>query len=277
MKYNVTDTKLNLVQEVKLNYKNIIYSCTNHVAEIQLNRPDALNAFNMDLITEIESALNTVKESPKTKILVFSANGRAFSAGADLIYFKSVLSNPKDLQKYIRKLNQVFFMIEQLPIPTLCVVQGFALAGGLELMLCCDVIIASRSAQFGDQHINFGLIPGGGSSRRLTERIGKQQAFELMISGRWMSSEEALKIQLIYKVVDDQELKDTVTEFTSNISSKSRASLSNIKTLINHSNYASRYVAISFENEMFIKYVSSHEDPSEGLNAFSEKRKPNFD
>ena len=77
--------------------------------------------------------------------------------------------------------------------------------------------------------------------------------------------------------MDDEELKDTVTEFTSNISSKSRASLSNIKTLINHSNYASRYDAISFENEMFIKYVSSHEDPSEGLNAFSEKRKPNFD
>ena len=123
-----------------MNYKNINYSCPNNIANIQLNRPDALNAFNMDLITELESALTEVKASQNIKLLIISANGRAFSAGADLIYFKSVVSDPKDLQRYIRKLNEVFFLIERLPIPTLCVVQGFALAGGLELMLCLSLI-----------------------------------------------------------------------------------------------------------------------------------------
>jgi len=260
-----------------LNYKNINYSCPNNIANIQLNRPDALNAFNMDLITELESALTEVKASQNIKLLIISANGRAFSAGADLIYFKSVVSDPKDLQRYIKKLNEVFFLIERLPIPTLCVVQGFALAGGLELMLCCDLVMAAKSAQFGDQHINFGLIPGGGSSKRLAERIGKQQALELMISGRWMDSEEALRTSLVYKVVDDADLETTVTDFAENINSKSRASLCNIKTLINHSNYAARDNSIAFENNMFVKYVSSHKDPLEGLNAFSEKRKPNFD
>lgn len=259
-----------------MDYKNIKYSSKGNIAEIQLNRPDALNAFNMDLITEIESAINDVKSSQTVKLLTITANGRAFSAGADLIYFKSVISDPKKLGAYIKKLNQVFFQIEKLPIPTLCIVQGFALAGGLELMLCCDLVIAAKSAQFGDQHINFGLIPGGGSSKRLAERIGKQQALELMISGRWMDSYEALQNRLVYKTVDDEELKDFVEEFTDNIKSKSRASLRNIKTLINHSNYAARDNAIAFENNLFIKYVSSHEDPLEGLNAFSEKRRPNF-
>ena len=263
--------------EITLIYKNIIYSCTKNTAEIKLNRPDALNAFNMELITEIESAIIEIKASQDIKVLILSSNGRAFSAGADLIYFKSIVSDQKKLQTYIKKLNQVFFLIEQLPIPTICVVQGFALAGCLEIMLCCDLVFAAKSAQFGDQHINFGLIPGGGSSKRLPERIGKQQAFELMISGRWMDSKEAKDTNLVYKVVEDQDLEQTVKEFTENIASKSIASLTNIKTLLNHSNYVTRDNAISYENNMFVKYVSSHKHPLEGLSAFSEKRKPNFE
>ena len=257
-------------------YKNISLNVSGALAEITLNRPKSLNALSGGLLVEMMHALEIVQNSKKLKLLKLSGNGRAFCAGADLLFFESIITDPKELANYIDTLNHVFVNMENLDIPTVSVVHGFALAGGLELMLSTDITLSSSSTRFGDQHINFGLIPGGGSTRRLEERIGKQSAIELMISGRWMDATEAEAKGLIYKTFADEVFNDEVDTFINNILDKSYGSLTRIKNIMNHSKHNSREDAIRFENNMFSNYVSTHNDPQEGLKAFKEKRAPNF-
>ena len=157
-----------------MDYSNIIYIKNDHIATITLNRPDAMNALSPDLLSELKHAISIVSVDQDLKALVIRGNGRSFCAGADLLFFDSAFENLSLLNPYIQLLNQCFLDLENLPIPTVAVVQGFALAGGLELAMACDMTIVSDEAKLGDQHANFGLMPGGGSTQRLPRRVGMQ-------------------------------------------------------------------------------------------------------
>ena len=169
-----------------MEYTNIKLEIENGVATIRLNRPDALNALNTEMAEELSGAIADVAKNEGVKALVVRGEGRAFCSGADLIFFESAFNDASQLTPYIKKLNDCFLQLEELPFPVISVVHGFALAGGMELMLACDMTIAAEDARIGDQHANFGLMPGFGSTQRLPRRIGMQRAMELLTTGKWV-------------------------------------------------------------------------------------------
>ncbi len=169
-----------------MEYTNIKLEKENSVATVRLDRPEVLNALNLELLTELSCAVTEVGKDEGVKALVVRGEGSAFCAGADLTYFETAFGAPDQLNEFIGQMNDCLFQLEELPLPVIALVHGFALAGGLELMLACDMTIAAEDACIGDQHVNFGLMPGGGSTQRLPRRVGMQRAMELLTTGRWL-------------------------------------------------------------------------------------------
>ena len=176
-----------------MDYINIKLSRETGVATVMLARPDALNALSPALLEELSDALSVVARDESLKALVLRGEGRAFCAGADLTYFDEAFKDPAHLPDYLQRINNTLFQLENLPIPVIAVVHGFALAGGLELMMACDMVLAADDARIGDQHVNFGLMPGGGSTQRLPRHVGMQRAMELLTTGRWLGGAEAVE------------------------------------------------------------------------------------
>ena len=194
-----------------------MYLKDNQVATITLNRPDAMNALSPDLLSELQYAISVASTDQDLKALVIRGNGRSFCAGADLLFFDSAFENLSLLNPYIQLLNQCFLDLENLDIPTVAVVQGFALAGGLELAMACDMTIVSNEAKLGDQHANFGLMPGGGSTQRLPRRIGMQRAMELLTTGRWLTGPEAVDWGLALRSTDEANLNAELESILSSL------------------------------------------------------------
>ena len=259
-----------------MDYTNIILETNDRVATIRLNRPDALNALNMDLLAEFSHAVTAVGEDETLKALVIRGEGRAFCAGADLLFFDTVFDEISRLPPYVRLLNDSLFHLEELPIPTIAVVQGFALAGGLELALACDMVLAAEDARIGDQHANFGLMPGGGSTQRLPRRIGMQRAMELLTTGRWLSGSEAVDWGLALRTVPGDDLDAELEALLGQLRDKSRTGLGWIKSVTRQGRDLPLRPGVDRENMAFIQYFATSPHPREGIQAFKEKRKPEF-
>jgi enoyl-CoA hydratase/carnithine racemase len=259
-----------------LEYTNIKLEIENSVATIRLNRPDALNALNQDLLDDLSGAISNVEKDESIKALVVRGEGRAFCSGADLTFFESAFNDASQLTPYIKKLNDCFFQLEQLPIPVISVVHGFALAGGLELMLACDMTLAAEDARIGDQHANFGLMPGGGSTQRLPRRIGMQRAMELLTTGRWLSGTEAAEWGLVLRAVPAESLDQELEELVAPLRSKSRPGLGWVKSVTRRGNDLPLGEGIALESDSFVEYSTTNSHPKEGIQAFKEKRQPRF-
>lgn len=181
------------------------------MSEIRLNRPGRLNAVHLELLNELEAAFaEAVRES---EAIVLGATGRSFCAGADLAALRRYVEEPAVLREFLETWERVCFGIERCPRPVVAAVQGFAVAGGLELLLCCDVIFAARSAEFGDLHVQNGLIPGGGGTVRLPRAIGLPRAMYMLLKPQTMSAEAARAIGLVSEVVEDGSLASAAREF----------------------------------------------------------------
>ena len=165
-----------------MTYERIILEKEDKVAKIILNRPQIHNPLDYKTAVEIEAALSEIEHDSNIKVLIIRGAGNTLSAGADLKYLKSVRNQPEQIAQFISKINQAFNHLEEISIPVIAVIKGYALAGGLELMLACDLCIAADDAVIGDQHSNFGLIPGGGGSQRLPRVIGARKAKSCSIS-----------------------------------------------------------------------------------------------
>ena len=259
-----------------MDYSNIMYLKENQVATITLNRPDSMNALSPDLLSELQYAISVSSIDQDLKALVIRGNGRSFCAGADLLFFDSAFENLSLLNPYIQLLNQCFLDLENLDIPTVAVVQGFALAGGLELAMACDMTIVSNEAKLGDQHANFGLMPGGGSTQRLPRRIGMQRAMELLTTGRWLTGPEAVDWGLALRSTDEANLNAELESILSSLRDKSRESLSWIKSITRQGRDLSVSSGIQLESSAFVQYLATSTHPREGIQAFKEKRKPDF-
>jgi enoyl-CoA hydratase len=257
-------------------YTNIKLAKENGIATLRLNRPGALNALSPELLAEFSHAVAGVAEDESIKALVVRGEGRAFCAGADLIFFQAAFNRPDQLTEYLRSLNGCLFQLEELPVPTIAVVHGYALAGGLELMLACDLALAAEDARLGDQHANFGLMPGGGSTQRLPRRIGMQRAMELLTTGRWLSGVEAAAWGLVLRAVPAASLDDELEKLAAPLRGKSRAGLGWIKSVARRGQDLPLRDGIALESETFVQYVITSPHPREGIQAFKEKRQPRF-
>jgi len=242
-----------------------------------LNRPDDMNALNPELGEVLLGHLKSLQKDPEVKVVVVTGNGRAFCAGADLKFFKGAVDSEdeKSIHDFLTTLYDAFNLIENMPKPVIAAVNGMALAGGLELVLACDLVVAAEDAKFGDAHANFGLIPGGGSSVRLPRKIGPTRAKEWLFTGAFHSAKELLDTGLVNKVVPDGELEGAVSELVETMAAKSPLSLSQMKALVNEGMNLDTDRALRMELLAFEAHLST-EDLKEGLTAFTEKRSPEY-
>ncbi len=245
-------------------------------AWITLNRPTALNSLTPGIGAGIDAALDEIERHPEVCAVVVTGNGRAFSAGADLKFIReSSGGDPHALQHFTRDLWRVLTRLEQFPRPVIAAVNGLALAGGIELVLCCDIVIAAESAKLGDAHANYGLIPGGGSSVRLPRKIGPTRAKALMFTGEFLPARDLMAMGLVNEVVPDGELSSAVERFVAKLANKSSLGLAHMKQLVDDGLNQPQDTALRLELLAFDLHTSS-EDMQEGLAAFEQKRTPQF-
>jgi enoyl-CoA hydratase len=259
---------------VPLEFKYILYEKSEDIATITINRPEALNAFNADVINEILQALEDVKADENVRVVVLTGAGeKAFSAGADIKAMKGMNAlKARELSQMGEKLCTA---LENLEKPVIAAINGYALGGGLEVAMACDIRIASENARMGQTEINIGLIPGWGGTQRLTRLIGATKAKELIFTGKMIDAKTAEQLGLVNMVVPQDKFRETVHQFALELAQKAPVALKVAKALINKGAEISLDAALALEREGF-GVVASTEDLQEGVSAFIEKRKPLF-
>ena len=257
-----------------MGFETIVLTIERGVATITLNRPQRLNALNRQMFRELEEAFGKVAVDSGARVLVITGAGdRAFAAGADIREF--VEMDPVAALDFSRNAQRIFRTLETMPKPTIAAVNGFALGGGCELMMACDIAYAADTAQVGQPEITLGIIPGAGGTQRLARLVGKQKAKELMMTGDMIQAEEALRLGLVCKVVPAAELMTEVGRLCERILGKGDVALRMVKEAIE----AGAQVDLPSGMEMEAKSWAvcfTTEDHAEGVRAFLEKRPPNF-
>lgn len=244
------------------------------VATLTVNRPNALNALNRSVLEQIAHVLREVRHDTSIRVLIVTGAGdRAFVAGADIAAMSKM--SAVDGLEFSRLGHRVMQTVEDLPIPTIAAVNGFALGGGCELALACDLIIASEKARFGQPEINLGLIPGFGGTQRLPHRIGQAKARELVMTGDMLDAKTALELGLLNQVVAPDQLIDAARSMAGKLLSKSAVALRQAKAALRASFTMEEDAGLRFEQEAFGVTFAS-EDRVEGTSAFVEKRQPNW-
>ena len=256
-----------------MDYNNILVEKEDHLAVITINRPKALNALNDETLTEIDKAFTELMEDGQTRVVIFTGAEKAFVAGADI---KELMEADGEKAKVISsKGNTLFRMIESSDLVSIAAVNGFALGGGCELAMACDIRIASEKAKLGQPEVNLGLIPGYGGTQRLTRLVGKGKAKELIFTADMVDAKDALKMGLVEKVVDPDKLMEKAKKMANKIISKGPIAVKLAKQAINFGSETSLPDGIAFEKEKFGQACET-EDKNEGTKAFLEKRNPEF-
>ena len=257
-----------------MTYKLIIYEKSEGIATITLNRPEALNAFSKESVEEVLQALEDAKNDEKTRVIVVTGAGeKAFSAGADIKAMAGMNAlKARELSLMGEKLCLAFENFEK---PVIAALNGYALGGGLEVAMSCDLRIASENARVGQTEVNIGLIPGWGGTQRLTRLVGATKAKELVFTGRIIDAKMAEQLGILNMVVPPDKFKETVRQFALDLAAKPPVAIKVAKALINKGADIGLDSAIALEREGF-GVVASTEDLQEGVKAFTEKRKPLF-
>ncbi len=243
---------------------------------ITLSRPEAYNAISAELIDQLGQALDRADNNPQVRVVVLTGTGKAFCAGADLKSALTDLDAPENsLVPFVKKAGDLLSRLRTFPKPVLAAINGVAVAGGLELALCCDIVIAAESARLGDGHTNFGLLPGGGGAVLLPRLAGIRRAKYILFTGDTFSASEMLDAGVVNQVVPDDQLREVTQALADKIASKSPLGMTLLKRMVNEGLEQSLETALRIEKETFETYQHSY-DLSEGLRAFVEKRKPEF-
>lgn len=253
------------------NFSFIKTSTDGAVGFIQLNRPEVLNALSLGLMTEVVEALESYDKNPGIRCIILHGNEKAFAAGADI----TEMANATTIDMLMRDQFQKWERIRKIKTPTIAAVSGFALGGGCELVMTCDIIICSETAQFGQPEINIGVMPGAGGTQRLTRAVGKTRAMEMVLTGRFISAKEAYDFGLVNKVVPVEFYLEEATAMAKMIAEKSPVAARLAKESVLNSFDTTIETGLEFERKNFYLLFSS-DDQKEGMKAFIEKRKPNF-
>ena len=244
------------------------------VGTITLNRPEVRNALDGETVAELESAFTELATT--ARVIVVEGAGDHFCAGADLRHVRRAREDPELMRAFIAGITGAFDAIERCPVPVVAAVQGFALAGGFELMQACDLVLVADTAVIGDQHANFGLIPGGGGSQRLPRLVGRQRALGLLLTGDRISPAEAVAWGLALRVVPAESLHAEAAALAGRLAALSRSGLARTKRLVDDGASLPLDRAIALETEVFMEHMRDP-DVAEGLAAFGERRRPVFD
>ncbi len=252
-------------------YETILVETRNAVGLVTLNRPKALNALNAQVIAEIERALTAFDADAAVAAVVITGSEKAFAAGADI---KEMMG--RDFaDAYNSDFIGTWARIAQHRKPVIAAVAGYALGGGCELAMMCDIIVCADNAKFGQPEINLGTIPGAGGTQRLTRAIGKSKAMEMILTGRMMDAEEAERSGLVARVVPARDLVDEAIRIAEAIAAKSQPIVAMAKEAVNVAFESSLAEGIRFERRAFYATFATA-DRLEGMTAFSEKRSANF-
>jgi enoyl-CoA hydratase len=241
------------------------------VALIELNRPKELNALNFQLMTELLLALQQLDKNDQVRAIVLTGNEKAFAAGADI----KEMADKSAIEMHLMDRFTTWDQFRKTKKPLIAAVSGFALGGGCELTMMCDMIIASETAKFGQPEIKIGTIPGAGGTQRLTKAVGKAKAMELILTGRFLSAEEALFYGLVSKVVPVEMYLHEALQLAKEIAQMSPIAVQLAKEAINRSFETQLDEGLAFERKNFYLTFAS-EDQKEGMKAFVEKRKPEY-
>jgi len=253
-------------------YDTIIVDLDDHIATITLNRPDALNALNSTLLSELGTALEKADASDKVRCIIITGSEKAFAAGADITEMSD--------KSFVDMYTEVFFgkdidKFNGTRKPIIAAVSGFALGGGCELAMMCDFIIASETAKFGQPEINLGVIAGIGGTQRLTRYVGKSKSMDMHLTGRFMDAEEAERSGLVSRVVPAKSLMAEARSAAEKIAEKSFLAATAAKAAVNRSYETTLAEGINYERALFYSLFAT-EDQKEGMSAFKEKRQAKF-
>jgi enoyl-CoA hydratase len=253
-------------------YETIVVEIEDHVGLIRLNRPQALNALNSQLLGELAAAVGEMDASNRVRAIVITGSEKAFAAGADIkemaekgfvdMFLEDMFEEPTEALTRCRK-------------PMIAAVAGYCLGGGCELAMICDFIIAAETAKFGQPEINLGVIPGMGGSQRLARFVGKAKAMDMCLTGRFMDAAEAERCGLVSRIVPARDLIREAREAALRIAEKSPLAVRACKEAVNRSYETTLREGLLFERRLFNGLFAT-EDQKEGMAAFAEKRTPQF-
>ena len=254
-----------------MSYETILTETKGRVGLITLNRPQALNALNPQLIDELTTAMTIYDRDPAIGAIVLTGSDKAFAAGADIKDMADKSYTDVFFEDFIASWDRVAHMRK----PVIACVRGYALGGGCELAMMCDFIIAAENAKFGQPEINLGVIPGAGGTQRLTKAVGKAKAMDLVLTGRMMDAAEAERSGLVARVVKTEEALSETLKAAETIAAKSQPSTIVAKEAINRALEVSLAEGLLFERRVF-HTLFAFDDQKEGMQAFVDKRKADF-
>ncbi len=243
---------------------------------LTLTRADKLNPLDWATVRELKAAVAEIEARADIFAVVVTGRGRSFSAGGDLDGYIHLYANPDKFSAFLEDFFDMLNAIEASSKIYIAAINGVCVAGGLELLLACDLVIAAESAKIGDGHLNFGQLPGAGGSQRLPRAIGMLRAKKLMLTGDLVSADEAKEMGLVGDVVPDADLQSAAEALVKNLGGKSRVGLRGAKHLANLTLTTDLASGLRQEIEFVHRYATTEPDATEGLIAFKEKRKPAF-
>ncbi len=252
-------------------YSTILVEKQQAVGLIRLNRPQALNALNNQLIQELMDALAVLDADPAIGAIVIAGNERAFAAGADIKEMADASAVDMLRSDHIAQFDRILSIRK----PVIAAVSGWCLGGGNELAMSCDMIVAAETARFGQPEINLGVIPGAGGTQRLTRAVGKAVAMEMVLNNRTLTAEEALKFGLVNRVVPVERYLDEALALASEIAARAPLAIQLGKEAINHAFQSFLSDGLADERRSFY-YLFASQDQKEGMAAFIENRKPDW-
>jgi enoyl-CoA hydratase len=254
-----------------LTYRNILTATEDQIGIVTLNRPTVLNALSHDLMDELVKALEEFDKDENIRVIILTGSERAFAAGADI----KEMSDETTISIMNKDRFATWDRVRSIKKPIIAAVSGFALGGGCELVMTCDMIVASETAQFGQPEINIGVIPGAGGTQRLTRVVGKHKAMEIILTGRSITAHEAHQMGLVNRVVPVELYLDEAKTLAKEIAKKSPVAVKLAKEAILKAFDGSLSEGLEFERKNFYMLFSS-EDQKEGMRAFLEKRQATF-
>jgi enoyl-CoA hydratase len=255
-------------------YTNLLFEIKGSIGFITLHRPKALNALTAELLQELSTLLDSIEQDPSIKVIIITGSGeKAFVAGADIAQMKNL--NAIEGRNFGKIGQAVFNKLENLPQPVIAAINGFALGGGCELAMACDIRIASEKAKLGQPEVSLGITPGFGGTQRLPRLIGKGRAKELIYTGDMIDAPEAYRMGLVNKVVAPEELMDAAQAMAEKIIARASVAVQLSKNVINKGMNMDLASGIAYEAEVFGLCFATA-DQKEGMTAFVEKRKVNF-
>jgi enoyl-CoA hydratase len=249
----------------------ILTETDGHVGIVRLNRPKVLNALNPQLMTMLAEQLEAFDKDAQIHVILIAGNERAWAAGADI----GDMAERSTLEMYQRDQFATWDRIKRTKKPIVAAVSGFALGGGCELMMQCDVVIASETAQIGQPEINIGVMPGAGGTQRLTRAVGKAMAMDIILTGRFLSAVEALEHGLVSRVVPREHFYSEALKVAHAMAAKGPIALRLAKESVNKAFETTLAEGLEYERKLFYTLFAT-EDQKEGMRAFMEKRKPDF-